>query len=348
LLKAGLDSLTQIVLGAAVGEAVAGKKAGNKAVLWGGIMGFLPDVDVAANYFMSTVDAIAFHRSVTHSILFALVTAPVFGWALDRLYRRKTAARWHDWTLLVFLAFFTHALLDCFTTWGTQLFWPFSNYRVAFKSIFVIDPLYTLPLLICLVWLIQLPKQSNKRRRLNAIGLGLSSFYLLVTLVAKVQVNQVFKASMERQGIDVVNFESKPSPFNIILWAATAETREGYFMGYYSFFDDDKNIDFHFFPKNHQALRTYLHHPDVQKLKAITDGWYTVDSSDNGVVLNDLRFGQRTGWETGSGNFVFAYHIHGNGSNVRIDEVERDFREGKEMLAPLWNRIWGRKTTAGR
>jgi inner membrane protein len=335
-----LDSLTQIALGAAVGEAVAGKKVGNKAILWGGVAGFLPDLDVAANLFMSTVDAIAFHRSVTHSILFFVVAAPVFGVALQRLYRNQET-RWRDWTLLIFLAFFTHALLDCFTTWGTQLFWPFSKYGVAFKSIFVIDPLYTIPLLVCLIWVVLLPKRSVKRRKLNLIGIGISSLYLLITLAAKAQVNQVFKASFESEGIDAVRFDSKPSPFNIVLWSATAETPEGYYTGYYSFFDNDKNINYHFFPKNHHILRPFSGDHHVQKLVKITEGWFTVESLEDGVVLNDLRFGQMAGWNGGSDEFVFSYHIQRHGNHVEIREKDRDIEEGKKMLPSLWNRMWG-------
>ena len=336
-----MDSLTQITLGAAVGEAVAGKKIGNKAALWGAVAGFFPDLDVAANWFMGTVDAIAFHRGLTHSILFALIVAPAFGAGLRRLYRNEKATL-RDWTLLVFLGLFTHALLDCFTTWGTQLFWPFSDYRVAFKSISVIDPLYTLPLLICLVWLLFLPGHAVKRRRLNQLGLGLSTLYLLITLFAKMQANQVFLASFEREGMEVLRFESKPAPFNIILWAATAETPEGYFIGYYSFLDEDKNIDFQFYPKNHDKLAPFREARDVRKLLQIADDWYTVESADEGVIVNDLRFGQSAGWETGEGQFVFSYQIYRSEGEVMVDEVEKDLSEARGMLGPLWNRIWGK------
>ena len=132
----------QIVLGAAVGEAVLGRKVGNKAMLYGAIAGTIPDLDVIANYFTDTVTAIEIHRGFTHSIVFAVLFAPVFGWLISKI-EKKSPAAWQDWAWLMFWGLFTHPILDAFTTWGTQLFWPF-DLRVAFKNIFVIDPLYTL------------------------------------------------------------------------------------------------------------------------------------------------------------------------------------------------------------
>src|SRR5690606_9714865 len=144
-----MDSLTQIVLGAAVGEAVLGRKVGNKAMLYGAIAGTIPDLDTFASYFVDTVTAIEIHRGFTHSIFFSVVFAPVFGWLISKI-ERKSAANWIDWSRLMFFGLFTHPLLDSFTTWGTQLFWPL-DIRLDLKTIFVIDPLYTLPFLIFLI-----------------------------------------------------------------------------------------------------------------------------------------------------------------------------------------------------
>ncbi len=152
-----MDSLTQIVLGAAVGEAVLGKKVGNKAMLYGAIAGTIPDFDTFASHFTDTVTALEIHRGFTHSIVFSLVFAPVFGWLVSRW--EKTAS-WKNWSWLFFWGFLTHPLLDAHTTWGTQLFWPL-DLRLAYKNIFVIDPLYTLPFLIFLILAMRLPKASK-------------------------------------------------------------------------------------------------------------------------------------------------------------------------------------------
>ena len=79
-----MDSLTQIVLGAAVGEAVLGKKIGNKAMLYGAIAGTIPDLDVLASNYTDTVTALEMHRGFTHSILFSIIFAPIFGWLVSK------------------------------------------------------------------------------------------------------------------------------------------------------------------------------------------------------------------------------------------------------------------------
>lgn len=339
-----MDSLSQILLGAATGELVAGKRAGNKALLWGAICGTIPDLDVLAQNFLHPVDALAFHRGMTHSIVFSIILAPLMGYLIKWIHPKNEATRC-DWTFLAFIALFTHPLLDCFTTWGTQLFWPFSDYRVAIKSIFVIDPLYTLPLLITTIWLAFLRKDSAKRRKLNFIGLSISSFYLLITLFLKGQANGVFEQSYEKQGIAVNRYESKPSPLNTILWSSTLETDSAYYIGHYSFLDQDKEVRFFPFQKNHELLGTFAEHPKVQKLLKISDGWFTVEPAKNdGIIINDLRFGQRDGWERGEGKFVFSYHIYSANDEVKIEEVEKDFGEGKRMLEGLINRVRGQET----
>ena len=338
-----MDSVSQLLLGAAVGEAVAGRKAGNKAVAWGAVAGSIPDLDVLAQYFIAPIDALIFHRGMTHSIIFALALAPILGSLATKIHR-KCPATFKDWTLLLFLALVTHPLLDCFTTWGTALFWPFSDYRVAFKSIFVIDPLYTVPLLVCIVWLICLPRHSGRRRMLVRAGLLISTSYLVFTLLIKQQAARVFEMSFAQQQIEVLRYDTKPAPFTTILWACTAETEEGYYIGYYSFFDEDKQIVFDFFPRGSGLIAPYKGDETVAKLLKMTQGWHTAEPADQGIIFNDLRFGQTAGWETGSGKFAFSYHIYEQEGEVKVEEVERDFKEARSMLRPLLERIMGIKS----
>ena len=143
-----MDSVTQIVLGAAVGEAVLGKKIGNKAMLLGAIAGTIPDLDVLASHFTDTVTALEIHRGFTHSIVFAIAFGLFFGWLLSLWDKRATLKQW-SW--FWFLCFVTHPLLDAFTVYGTQLSWPFQPHPVMWSSIFIIDPFFTVPLLIAVL-----------------------------------------------------------------------------------------------------------------------------------------------------------------------------------------------------
>lgn len=266
-----MDSLTQIVLGGAVGEAVLGKKIGNKAILWGAIGGTIPDLDTLPGQFMDTVSRLEIHRGFSHSIVFAVLVSPLLGVLLKKLYsKHKNVSTW-DWTQLFFWSIFTHPLLDIFTTWGTQLFWPY-EWRIAIKSIFVIDPLYTLPFLICLLFVLFLRRGSRARIRFNQIGLIISSCYLLYTLGVKTYVDGIFKTELERKGIEFLRFDSRPTAFNSILWTSNIETESEFLVAYYSLLDKDTQLEFYRFPKNKKLLLPYRNDPEVERLLFLTQG----------------------------------------------------------------------------
>jgi inner membrane protein len=117
-----MDSLTQIALGAAVGEVALGRKIGNRAVLWGGICGMFPDLDVVIPLGDAVKD-FTYHRSASHSLFVLTLLTPFFVWMIIKLHPKTNHYR-NRLVALVFLAFTTHILLDCFTVYGTQAFWP--------------------------------------------------------------------------------------------------------------------------------------------------------------------------------------------------------------------------------
>ncbi len=337
-----MDSLSQIVLGAGVAEAVMGRKAGNRAPLWGAIAGTIPDLDVIPAQWMGTVEALAFHRGISHSLLFALVLAPIMGWLVYGLYRQRVGT-FRDWSLLFFLSLFTHSLLDCFTTWGVQLFWPLEH-RIAWKTIFVIDPFYTLPFLVCLVWLMTRRRESAFRRKLAIAGLVISTGYLGFTVVNKLRVNEVFEKAFVEQQIEIIRYETRPTPLQNMLWTVNAETEDAFYIGFYSFLDDDRKIEFRRHEKNQDLPPEVARHPKVRKLKTLTRGWYNLEVLDsNRWALNDFRFGQTGRYQSGDGDFVFSYEItlSPKGEVTLTERKTTSVRAGKEMLDGLWRRIWG-------
>ena len=211
-----MDSITQIVLGAACGEAVLGKKIGNRALLFGAIGGTVPDLDVLFGKLLynNEIDSMAFHRGFMHSFLFALLGALVFGMLVFCLYnrgKRYGITTQNDWIWLFFASIFTHPILDSFTAYGTQLFAPFSNYRVAFNNISVADPLYTLPFLGLLIVVMFFKRTSTKRRLFLKLSLGVSSLYMMFTMVNKYHVHSVYKQSLADEQIDYLRFQTPVS-----------------------------------------------------------------------------------------------------------------------------------------
>ncbi len=332
-----MDSLTQIVLGAAVGEAVLGRKVGNKAMLYGAVAGTIPDLDALAGNFTDTITAIEVHRGFSHSIVFAVLAAPVFGWLISKI-ERKSDVGWKGWSWLMFWGLFTHPILDSFTTWGTQLFWPL-DIRLAFKSIFVIDPLYTLPFLTFLILAMRRKKEDPKRTKFNRLGLIVSTAYLMLTLVLKFIAHRQFVEDLEQQGIFYSRIDTRPTPLNTILWSANVEAEKDFLIGYYSFFDEEM-IRFEPVPKNHHYLGGLKNDKNVQRLIKITKGWYAVTEKDGFLYFNDLRFGKLNPSDEDS-NFAFSYKLIPEDGTVRAEEEPKRPEDGKQILADLWERIKG-------
>ncbi len=332
-----MDSLTQIVLGAAVGEAVLGKKVGNKAMFFGAIAGTIPDLDIIARYFTDNITAIEIHRGFSHSIVFSMFFAPIFGWLVHKILKKKEAT-WREWSWLFFWGLFTHPILDSFTTWGTQLFWPFET-RLAFQNIFVIDPLYTLPFLVFLVLTMFQERSSEKRRKFNRLGLVVSSCYLGITLILKGISYQKFIHALVEQKIDYLAIDTRPAPLNTILWTANVETENAYLIANYSFFDTQP-INFESYPKNHQLLGDLKKDDKIKRLIKISEGWYSIAKEGNQIYLNDLRFGLMS-MDPKEQEFAFKYQLTNNDGALEIIENPKSVSDAKELLAALWGRIWG-------
>ena len=331
-----MDSLTQIVLGASVGEAVLGRKIGNKAMLYGAIAGTIPDLDVLSSYFTDTVTALEFHRGFTHSVFFSIVMAPIFSWLVTRYesYQKKRA-----WSWFFFWIFLTHPILDSYTTWGTQLFWP-ADLRLAFKTIFVIDPIYTLPFLSFVILAMFHKRTSRKRRLYNLIGLSLSTAYLILTFVLKTVANDRFEKALDQQDITYEEFETRPSAMNTILWNVNVKARDHFLLGDYSFFDTQP-VEFSVYPKNHHLLGDLKENEKVQRMMEISQGWFTIIEKDGNLYYNDLRFGLLS-LEKGSQDFVFQYRIDiDEDREVTFTEMEKRPEDGKQLLDDLWERIQG-------
>ena len=331
-----MDSLTQIILGAAVGEAVLGNKIGNKAMLYGAIAGTLPDLDIFSSFFTDTVSALEIHRGFTHSVIFSVVFAPICAWIVTRYEPYKDLK---DWSWLFFWGFITHPILDAHTSWGTQLLWPLET-RFAFKTVFVIDPLYTVPFLVFLLLAMFQKRASKKRRIYNNLGLIISTTYLGLTFLLKSMAYKQFEAALNEQNIPYKQIDTRPSPMNTILWSANVETEDAYLLGNYSFFDT-QSITFETYSKDHELLGNLAENEKVKRMVKVSEGWYTIVKNEDQLLYNDLRFGLLS-MDKGAQNFVFQYEIATDSDGtVHFIEQKKDKRDGKKMMVDLWARVKG-------
>lgn len=291
-----MDSITQIVLGAACGEAVLGKKIGNKALLFGAIGGTIPDLDVFIGrmLFDNEIQAMAFHRGFMHSLLFAIIGSFLFGWITYKLYnkgKRATTTSLKNWVLLFFWSILTHPILDCFTPYGTQLFAPFSDYRVAFNNISVADPLYTVPFLVCLIIMMFFNRKKPRRTWWLKAGIYISSAYMILTLINKRHMDSVFKTSFNKAGINYQRFSAQPTILNNILWYAVAETETQYHLTFYSLLDASDTADkIIAVNKNHDIID--MSDKNLQTLAWFSNEYYNISKAKKVGTYKyvDLRY----------------------------------------------------------
>ena len=335
-----MDSLTHIVLGAAIGEAVLGKKIGRKAMLWGALADTIPDFDVFAACCVTDTQQLLVHRGFTHSFLFVALVSPLLGWLFSKWFK-KTGVSWKHWTLLFFLGLLTHIVLDAFTAYGTGWFEPFSSYRVSFNSIFVADPFYTLPFLCCVIIALIAKNGSPTRINWNKAGLILSTVYLLFTLINKMYINHQMQQALINKNIITTDFVTTPTALNNFLWMSYAPDTVGYWIGYYSVFDKTNNIDFYRVNKNDFLLKPYENREDLKILKQFSKGYYTVSTINSNVYFNDIRFGQLGGWEGSDSAFVFSFVLSKTGESQQSLNRTKFKTSLKDALFVLINRVRG-------
>lgn len=334
-----MDLVTQTVLGAAVGEVVLGKKAGNKAIMWGAVGGLIPDLDVLVAPFFSEVDGLFVHRGFSHSLIFAFLLAPFLGWIIHRIHQKKMNVTWREWSMLIFWAAFTHPILDYFTTYGTGAFIPFSDYRVELATIGIVDIFYTLPLLLALLFILFMKRTALLRRTLILGSVFITSFYLLGTIGNKLNVNAVFKDALLKQEISYERFKTTPLPLTNFLWMGIAEADSGYYMALYSNFDSRIPSEFIFIPRNEAKLTAIADNEDLKKLIKFTKGYYHLNEDENGLYLADLRFGIMGIDE--SADFIFKFYLKNEAGEISIQQAKQSGSIGKEAFSNFIDRIKG-------
>ena len=399
-----MDSLTQIVLGAAVAEATLGKKIGNRAMVWGAIAGTIPDLDIVANVFMTPIDALAFHRGPTHSALYLSLLSVALGWLVHKMYQltfhkwfgivgwcvlsgglgitiitlgdfsfkmvligtviifltiyivktryfrksydRPSATLW-GWIWMFLLVLITHTLLDCFTTYGTQILLPFSDQRVAFNNISVVDPLYTLPFLVCLIFAMFYDRTDPQRTTWNKRGLIISCFYMAFTIFNKTRINTIFENSLSHSDIKYTRYMTTPSILNNVLWSGIAETDSAYYYGNYSFMDAEKIVRLNKIDKNRVEFKDALEKDyTLKKLRWFSDDYFVLQQKlTDTLEYYDLRFGTFKTKAADPDQFVFKFNIikKPDGTYYLNDQGVRP-RDANfsEAFSALWNRMMGR------
>lgn len=338
-----MDSITHMALGAALGEATLSRKLGNRAALWGAGIATFPDLDVLIRYGDPVADFI-YHRSFTHSVVILTLLAPLFALLILRIHRMPRS----DYPLCLlfcWLTLCTHALLDAVTVYGTQLFWPFGEMTVMWSSIFIVDPAFTLPLLIGLGLTFTMIRRQRRqygradttvRPRLpNLLGLAVSTLYLTWTFAAKAQVDNAVQAELEHRNIEAQAVLTVPAPATTLLWRIVVMTDEHYYEGFRSLLDRSDRIRLDRYPGRPDLITDLQEHWPVEKLQWFSHGFHAASLEGDAIVMTDLRMGQEP-------VYVFQFQVgeQRHGTALPVQARQRPMRLDLASLPWVWHRIW--------
>lgn len=336
-----MDSLTQFVLGSSVSALCLGKTIGpRKAAILGGVLGSLPDLDVFLS-FGNPVDAFVMHRGWTHSLMIHALAAPIIGELVVRTSRSLKDHRALVW-LTVFLCFSTHALIDAMTIYGTRLFWPFYQDPVGMGSIFIIDPLYSLPLLGVTIWAIARRHWSPVLRRGITAALVLSTAYLGLGVLLQTHAENRAKTVFSDAGISTDGVLAIAAPFNVVLWKVVGLEEDRYHNVYLSLFDDNQDATVYTHPRHPELIACLSDLDYFEKLAWFSRGYYRVEQEDDKMIVSDLRMGLTP-------NYAFRFAIAERSGN-RYSEIPPETSSTQSRVADgdlnwLLERILGHPAT---
>lgn len=329
-----MDSLSQITLGAAVGVAVMGRRTAVwKAAAWGAVCGTLPDLDVFIDY-GDPIRNVTLHRAEGHSFFYLTLVSPLLAWLIARIHRETD--RFRRWWLAVWLALVTHPMLDLMTVYGTQVARPFTDRPFGFGSIFIIDPLYTLPL-VAGVAAALLMRDRRRGAVWNAAGLALSTAYLAWGLGVQQHVAAIAADSLREQRIEAQRVLVTPAPFNSVLWRVVAVAPDEFHEGYYSLLDSERRIAFERFPRGTVLYEELRGDPGVEQVAWFSRGFFKMSQEGTRVLITDLRMGQEPFYTF---NFVVGER-HSRAVPVHPPVLAPNRMEFRRGLPWLWQRLRG-------
>ncbi|USD63434.1 metal-dependent hydrolase [Vibrio sp. SCSIO 43140] len=325
-----MDSVTQAALGATVAGAIAGKRCNAKVLLTGAALGTLPDLDVVIDYGDAVSNTIK-HRGFTHSLLLI----PIFSLFVSWLYCRfRSDAFWSFKRVfaLVLSVLVTHVAIDAMTTYGTQLLWPLPGYFEV-GNVFIIDPLYTIPLLIGIV--VALFSKRVGGRWCQGVVL-VSSLYLLWGFAAQQVIADRVEENLAAQNISNDQVLITPSPFNTLLWRVVVVEGDQYFEGLASLLDSDSQIDFIQRSRGEWPLESKPQ--TLIGLEAFSHGFLGYRQDGEKLIVSDLRLGMA---DSLAFEFVFAKATADSKWQLLEAPTRYPSERSLDQISVLWERMLG-------
>ncbi len=343
-----MDTVTQALLGATVAQAGFAHKLGRRALWWGALGGLLPDLDVLAIATHGPFAEFRFHRGITHALWFGPLLGPLLGYAVWSLYRRGKAGRdpgaLSAWVWLFTLALFTHPLIDVFTSYGTQIFAPFSLTRIAWNGVSILDPIYSGLLVSGLIAGRLARAHPLLPRRFAAAALAFSSAYMLYGTWLNLEAERDVRDVLAAEGHPDARVRTYPTIFQPYLRRVVAHVDDEVRVGFYTPFRPGKPAWERFTPPQHPLIEVLKRTPEGELFVwfAMEEVTARVTESPRGTVveLEDLRYGYPGRPDQGIWGIRATFDREGRplGPVSRISHRRDGLRFGPR---DLWRAIWG-------
>jgi inner membrane protein len=283
-----MDPLSQATLGAAAAQSLIKKSDLARIALIGALAGMAPDLDVLIQSSTDPLLQLEYHRQFTHSLVFIPVGALLCAVAFWPFMRRHMSfkAIW----LTALAGYATHGLLDACTTYGTLLLWPFSDTRIAWNTISVIDPVFTLPLLGFVI-----AAGVKKSQFIGRLGMAWVALYLSIGVIQEERAIAAGEALAADRGHapDVVS--AKPSFGNLLLWKTVYEYDDHFWVDAVRAGGDVTIIEGdHVARLNLQSSFPWLNTDsqqarDVERFRWFSNDYLAVDRDDP-LLIVDMRY----------------------------------------------------------
>lgn len=284
-----MDPISQACFGASLSQSFARDKSKQlSALLIGALAGMAPDLDVLISSSDDPLLFLEFHRQFTHSLIFIPVGALLCALIFYPIAKKKLP--FSQVYLFSFLGYGTHGLLDACTSYGTQLYWPFSNERVAWNTVSIVDPLFTLPVAILI-----LLAAFRKNTRFARTAFVYAVIFLNLGIVQNYRAEKAVYALAQQRGHQPERVLFKPSFANRHVWKIIYEHDARYYVDAVNLLWDveyipgtsiqklDDKRDFPWLPSSSQQAK------DIERFRWFSDDFLAVSTQDRNVIM-DVRY----------------------------------------------------------
>lgn len=327
-----MDSVTQFALGACIGAASLGPRIGaRKAALVGGLLGTVPDLDVFYPL-ENPIDSFTLHRGPTHSLFIQALATPLFAESILRLFKgfREGPGFWEGGSagrlrvyLGVYLIFVTHSMIDAITIYGTKIFWPLIPEPLGLGSMFIIDPIYSIPLVVMTFWALVQSKWGPRIARALAVSLIFTTAYMGWSLIGQQIAERRAIAYLGglNEGARILTLAT---PFNTVFWKTILVQDDEYRNIYIPLLGGAEDITEYRYARNWESLACAHDVPGLEQVDAFSDGFIRLErAQDNRIQIADLRMGLTP-------NYVFRFTVADAEGQEIFPERDRPARQPNE------------------